>query len=263
MRYYSNLNGKRIGWLEVLELEKQPNIKKKLWKCKCICGNIVYKSSSKLNEAEKDGYNISCGCSKKQEDLIGKVFNDYKIIQYIKKLPKLNRLWKCKCLKCNDEFELSTYQLKKNLNICKVAIRENKEIRKQLHTCFSRIKRRCYNSKSHNFKYYGGRGIKICDEWLSNSDNFVSWALENGYKCNLSIDRIDNNGNYEPSNCRWTEKDIQANNKSNNLFYLYNGKTQTLAQWCKELDLNYKYVHYLINKKKKPFEIAIKYRKRG
>lgn len=265
MREYLNLKGQKIGWLDVLELsnKKEINGTTKLWKCKCECGKIVFKTAGKLSHAKKVGYNLSCGCSKAKENLIGKIYNDFKILEYIKDLPRGNRLWKCQCLKCGKKFELTTFQFKKNINICQNELKQKKKIEHKLHDCFLRIKRRCYNKNHKNYKYYGGRGITICDEWLMDSNNFVKWALENGWNETLTIDRIDNEKGYSPENCRWSTKLQQANNKRNNIFFEYNGKTQTLAQWCRELNLNYKYVHYLIKNKNKSFKEAIKYKKRG
>ena len=77
------------------------------------------------------------------------------------------------------------------------------------------MKSRCYNPNNCNYKHYGARGIKVCDEWLGEDGykNFKKWSLENGYKKELSLDKIDNNGNYSPNNCRWTTKRIQNINK--------------------------------------------------
>ena len=76
------------------------------------------------------------------------------------------------------------------------------------------MKTRCGNPKVRYFKYYGGRGITVCDEWMHNFEAFHDWAMANGYQEDLSIDRIDVNGNYEPSNCRWaTMKEQRANQR--------------------------------------------------
>lgn len=83
----------------------------------------------------------------------------------------------------------------------------------RLYKIFSGMKKRCYNKKCHAFENYGGRGISICAEWLNSFDSFYSWALSNGYNNSLSIDRIDVDGNYEPSNCRWADAKTQANNR--------------------------------------------------
>ena len=125
--------------------------------------------------------------------------------------------------------------------------------RTRLNNIYANMKKRCYDTKSEVYSYYGGRGIKICEEWndrqiirLSNGGNsskgyqaFKKWALENGYQDNLTIDRIDPNGNYEPSNCRWVTMKVQSNNLRNNVRLTYKGRTQTIHEWCEELNLNY------------------------
>lgn len=88
------------------------------------------------------------------------------------------------------------------------------------------MRSRCYNPKETYYINYGGRGISICDEWMDFS-KFLNWALANGHKTTLSIDRINNNGNYEPSNCRWATREQQANNTRSNKFYTFNGETGT------------------------------------
>lgn len=100
------------------------------------------------------------------------------------------------------------------------------------------IKQRCENQNNSCFKDYGGRGIKLCDEW-QNFDSFQEWALENGYQDELTIERINNNGNYEPGNCKWVTRKEQGNNKRNNRLLSYKGETKTMHQWSEESGVNY------------------------
>ena len=100
------------------------------------------------------------------------------------------------------------------------------------------MKTRCLNPNCHAYKDYGGRGITICDEWINSVENFNEWAISNGYNENLTLDRIDVNGNYEPSNCRWTSRKSQANNKRNNHLLTFNNETHTIAEWGAILNIN-------------------------
>ena len=92
---------------------------------------------------------------------------------------------------------------------------------------------RCYNKNAKDYPRYGGKGIKVCDRWRGRNgkDNFVEWALRNGYNDSLSIDRIDNEKGYMPSNCRWATASEQALNRRNNHLIEYMGKKKTLQEW--------------------------------
>ena len=101
------------------------------------------------------------------------------------------------------------------------------------------IKDRCYNPNCNSYKNYGARGITICDVWRTDFNSFKTWAISNGYSDALSIDRIDNNKGYSPDNCRWATKKEQCNNRRSNHLLTYKGQTKSLAEWCRELKLNY------------------------
>lgn len=121
--------------------------------------------------------------------------------------------------------------------------------RERLRVILSGMKSRCYNKDVIAYKYYGAKGINVCDDWLNDFEIFYFWALENGYQDGLTIDRIDVNGNYEPSNCRWVTKKEQANNKTSNIYIDCYGEKLTAAQAAKKYNIN---ASRLRNEAKKP-----------
>lgn len=100
----------------------------------------------------------------------------------------------------------------------------------RLYWAYFHMLERCYNENINNYKNYGGRGITVCNEWRKSPKAFIEWALLNGYGDDLTIDRIDVSGNYEPLNCRWVDMKTQANNKTTNVFVELNGDRITLSQ---------------------------------
>lgn len=105
------------------------------------------------------------------------------------------------------------------------------------------MKERCYNPNDRRYDDWGGRGIRVCDEWLNDPEAFVRWSVENGYQEGLTIDRIDNNGDYFPENCRWVTLSENNQNRRSSRNYTYNGKTQNLQQWCNEYNVSRSMVH--------------------
>lgn len=105
------------------------------------------------------------------------------------------------------------------------------------------IKDRCYNINNTRYLRYGGRGIKVCDEWLNDFSAFYEWAMNNGYSDELTIDRIDNSGNYNPNNCRWVNKKTQANNRETNIKITIGNATKTLSEWCDIFEIDYKKIY--------------------
>lgn len=107
----------------------------------------------------------------------------------------------------------------------------------RLYTIWINMKSRCYNPKCKEYRWYGAKGIKVCNEWLNDFSAFHEWAISNGYSDKLTIDRENCNGNYEPSNCRWADWITQQNNRSSNKTITFKGKTQTMAEWAREYNI--------------------------
>lgn len=161
--------------------------------------------------------------------------------------------WLCRC-RCGNEIIVLGHRLRKGITLscgCKPRefsdewrqnIRERNmthgDSKSRLYKCWRSMKDRCRNPSDHNYNLYGARGIDVCDEWYNSYEKFRNWALANGYTEELTIDRIDVNGGYEPSNCRWATNQEQANNKRTNVHLTFNGKTQTVFQWAREVGLN-------------------------
>lgn len=125
--------------------------------------------------------------------------------------------------------------------------RRHGESHTRLHNVWCGIIARCYYPHTTGFHRYGGRGIKVCKEW-HNYEAFRDWAIAAGYDEGLQIDRYPNkNGSYEPANCRWTTPKKNSNNRRSNLLVEYQGKTQTLAEWCDELGLSYGRTQYRLH----------------
>jgi hypothetical protein len=106
---------------------------------------------------------------------------------------------------------------------------------------------RCQSPKDSHYKYYGGRGISVCDEWRNDFSAFFQWAMANGYKTNLTLDRKNVNGNYEPSNCKWSTWKQQSNNRTNNRYITFGSKTLTCQQWAEEIGIAPGALRYRLN----------------
>lgn len=111
--------------------------------------------------------------------------------------------------------------------------------RKYILKLLGRMKDRCYNKKSDSYKWYGARGIKICDAWLSDSDKFYTWAKANGFSKGLLIDRIDVNGNYTPDNCRFVDDKTSGRNTRRTMYVTLFGCEKPFIEWCELFDIKY------------------------
>jgi hypothetical protein len=111
-------------------------------------------------------------------------------------------------------------------------------VKSRIYTIWNGIKCRCYTKSSMSYKRYGAKGITMCNEWRTDFMIFYKWSIKNGYADNLTIDRIDSNGNYEPSNCRWVDRKTQCNNQRNNHYVIYKGERLTLSQVAEKYNIN-------------------------
>ena len=185
-------------------------------------------------------------------DVIGKNFGRFIILEYHHKEAVILKngesngfryYYLCQC-NCGKIFIIRRDMINKTLSCgCyrkeqafKANYKPNNIRKTRIYRIWTKMNCRCYNSNSQYFKNYGGRGIIICDKW-KDFENFYDWAMNNGYQDDLTIDRIDVNGNYEPSNCRWITRKAQNNNKTNNHIIIYNDIQYTLSQISDLLNL--------------------------
>lgn len=184
--------------------------------------------------------------------MIGEIFGKLKVLSELDERAKGGgKQYLCKCECGNTTIVRSDHLKSGHTTSCgcnKIMITSHKKSQSNLYRRWDKIKQRCYNKNSKNYKNYGARGIKMCDEWLHNFMAFYNWAISNGYRNTLTIDRIDNNGNYEPNNCRWVDYTTQNNNRRNTVYLTCNGKTQSVMEWCRELNLNPSTVYYRVKR---------------
>lgn len=126
----------------------------------------------------------------------------------------------------------------------------HKQSHTKLHNTWLGMKSRCYNKNNDRYEQWGGRGITVCDEWKNDFVSFYKWSLENGYSEELTIDRIDNDGNYEPNNCRWTNQKQQSRNRRTNINITIGNSTKTLTEWCEIFNLPYKTINARYHRQK-------------
>ena len=243
-----DLTGKRFGRLLVINrVPHEYGQRGVFWNCKCDCGNTTVATSSNL----MGGSVSSCGCYR--DDLKNLIIGDiagkkYKMLTAIEPTDKRvdgSVVWKCRC-DCGNIVEISRHNLVEGHRIscgCVKAGTTHGVSKYRIYRIYKGMKNRCYNTRLEAYSRYGARGIKLCDEWLLDFMSFYKWAMDNGYSDELTIDRIDNDRDYCPENCRWVSYKAQMNNKRNNVLYTWNGITKTLSQWIDILGVSPSLMH--------------------
>ena len=210
-----NLVNKKFGRLTVLEEVGKDKYYNRIYLCQCECGNKVKVKRTQL----VSGKTKSCGCLRKEvaskrksQNLVGKKFNQLTVLEEIGK-DKQGIKWLCQC-ECGNTTVVHTKHLKSgNIKSCGCLSYKHHQYGTRLYQTWTDMKRRCYIPSNKSYKYYGKLGVTVCPEWKEDFESFYKWAIENGYKDYLTIDRINPYGNYEPSNCRWATMKEQSTNK--------------------------------------------------
>lgn len=198
-------------------------------------------SPSKTHYCSRDCYAKNCFI-----DLTGKQFDRWYVIEFFGIFSNGSSKWLCEC-ECGTKKPVFGFSLTKGESrscgcLQKEVATENWTIhghhKTRLYSIYMGMKSRCNYDNSSSYDRYRGRGISICEEWNNDFITFYDWANKNGYEEHLTLDRIDNDGNYEPSNCRWATVKEQNNNMSSNIVVTHNGKSQNITQWANELGIH-------------------------
>lgn len=239
----SDYIGKKFGHLTVLRQSQKTCNYSNSFDFQCDCGNIISDQPARVI----NGHRVSCGkcefrgmASKPRfniNDYINRKSHMLTVVGIAERKPG-DKYWflKCSC-DCGGTINVTPYQFNHGIiKSCgclrKIGYRTiDNRTKNPLYGTWKQMINRCENPKYNKYQRYGGRGIKVCDEW-HDFDNFVNWSDSIGGRPNgCTLDRINNDGNYEPSNCRWATRFQQATNKSSNVILEYNGESKTLVEW--------------------------------
>ena len=242
-----DLTGMRFGKLTVKSRAPDKILpsgyKTVMWNCDCDCGGSSVVSSKNLERKKYPTRSCGCGMYQIKNNLVGQRFGRLLVVEKVKGKTMKNgyeeQTYKCKC-DCGKDVVLPYASLTTgNTKSCGCLFLENLIKRNtthgmsdtKLYLVWKEMIARCTRETDKSYKYYGALGVSVCKEWSENFENFYNWAIEFGYKEGLEIDRIDYNGNYEPSNCRWVTRKVQMNNMRRNVIIDIDGISHTMAEW--------------------------------
>lgn len=247
-----NLTGQTFGRLTAIAPANKNKNRSVFWEFSCSCGNL--EKILCVDTQVTSGNVYSCGClpieivnKQRFRDLSDQYFGRLRAIATVGKSRHGKYLWKC-CCNCGIQLIVVGGDLVSGKTLsCGCLSREKVVERNTSHRLtntrpyriWANIIQRCTNSiMGNSWTNYGGRGIEVCDRWLHSFENFLE-DMGHPPSFKQSIDRIDNEGDYESGNCRWATREEQANNKRNNVLITHKEKTQTVAQWAKDLGVNH------------------------
>lgn len=198
-------------------------------------------------------------------DITGKRYGMLTVLEREKDYKEGKTYWRCKCDCGNIAIvwggNLRNGQTKSCGCLRILAGQENNKkhnmSKTRLYNIWAGIKARCCHKSQPAYKSYGGRGIKMFDDWKDSFENFSKWAFLRGYDDTMTIERIDVNGDYCPENCKWIPFSEQAKNRRSNILFEYNGETHCLSKWCEIYQKDYDFVYNRIHKNKWSFERAM------
>jgi hypothetical protein len=265
--FYQNKNcpqkismiGRRYGALTVIK-ESEPCATRKneyisRWECLCDCGNTITK---KINCLSTSKYS-SCGCLLESQNIIGNRYGKLTVIKRYNterdKSGHMRSQYICKC-DCGVLVIKSRHELTGRQNVTCGGKYSEQAIENAIDQTYNNflienknalshiwvdMRQRCNNPNAPHYDCYGGRGIKVCETWNkpNNKDMFLRWAFESGYKKGLSIDRINVDGDYESSNCRWVDHKTQQRNKQNTRYVVYRGEAISISELSEEFNIPY------------------------
>lgn len=179
-------------------------------------------------------------------DIVGNRYGKLTVIKRVENSKHGDTRFLC-CCDCGNKKVVSSKELRNGRVQSCGCLKKNKSVTwrtthgltdSRIHHIWSAMKQRCYNENNSAYNRYGGRGITVCDEWKNDFVAFYNWATSAGYNDNLTIDRVDPNGNYCPENCRWISQSAQCVNKANTLRLEYKGESHTINEWAKILGMS-------------------------
>lgn len=201
--------------------------------------------------------------------MVGQVFGRLTVLRHILVPGNYHKCYECLC-QCGKKVTVEERNLINGkivscgcakVDFLKKYATKHGLYKTSLYRRWEAIKGRCYNKKRQEYKNYGGRGIKMCKDWKDNPKAFADWAISNGYKKSLTIDRINNDGDYCPENCRWVTRKEQQRNRRANVLLSLNGETHVLADWAVILGVSANTISYHLKRGKTFDEIYKRFKK--